>query len=53
MKRTMKAGMLGVLLVLGLTACTRRVQVESEPNRFRADAEAPAPAAAAASEAAQ
>jgi hypothetical protein len=32
MKRTMKTGVLVVLTVIAATACTRRVQVESEPN---------------------
>ena len=33
MQKTMKTGALMVLALLAMTACTRRVQVESEPNR--------------------
>ena len=33
MKRTMKTGALLALMLLTATACTRRVQVESEPNQ--------------------
>ena len=33
MKKTMKATALVALALLATSACTRRVQVESEPNR--------------------
>lgn len=38
MRRAMKTTGLMVLVVLGTTACPRRVEVESEPNRYEASA---------------
>ena len=38
MRRAMKTMGLMVLVVLGTTACPRRVEVESEPNRYQATA---------------
>ena len=44
MKRTMKTGAVLALTLLAATACTRRVQVESEPNQPNYNQTSAAPA---------
>lgn len=39
MRRELKTAVLAVLLIASATACTRRVQVESEPSRTEAPAD--------------